>query len=139
MWLPGTISQSSRWIGGGGGNGGRERGAGGRGGGRLEACLTEGVSCGSQVRSHKAPGGLAGGGETVEGKGRPVDGGPASGDQLRHQLAHRRRELEAVTAHAGGDVKAADGRLVEDRHPVRRDVERPGVALLVVRVRQGRD
>jgi signal transduction histidine kinase len=77
--------------------------------------------------------------EAPEGERRRIDWCLRAGDQRRHHLADDGRELEAMSAHAGRDPEAAQRRLVEDRHPVRRDVERPGPAAAVARLGQTRD
>jgi len=78
-------------------------------------------------------------GEAIEPEGPEIGQiGAPPGDQVRHHATDGGRELESVARHAGGHVEAADRRLVEDRHPVRCDVEGPGVSPLVARLPERR-
>lgn len=64
-----------------------------------------GGTASAEVRGDEAAGGC-GGVEAVEPEGTRIDRWPPAGDQGGHGLAHRRRQLEPVSAHAGGDPES---------------------------------
>src|SRR2546428_984149 len=73
--------------------------------------------------------------EAREAEGGGVDRGRGARDEGGHHLAHGRRKLEAVARHASGHEEAFEVRLVEDGHPVGRDVEGAGPAARVAGLR----
>src|SRR6266446_8340047 len=76
--------------------------------------------------------------EAREAEGGGVDRRRGARDESGHHLAHGRRELEAVARHAGRHEEALEVRLVENGHPVRRDVEGPRPAARVASVSHSR-